>query len=189
MSAVAGRASASPVKVTYEDYLHFPNDGKRYQILDGEVFVSPAPTLRHQAVLRNLARILDRHVATHRLGQIFFAPVDVVLARKTVVQPDLLFVSAAREAILADAAILGAPDLLVEVLSPGTIREDRKLKKALYTRYRVPHYWIVDPRARKLEIYELHLGSYRLAASHSGNTRARSSLLPALEIDLAEVWE
>src|SRR5207245_9915804 len=100
------------------DYVELPDDGKQYEILDGELFVSPAPVPRHQAVSRNLLLILGRFVADHRLGTIFYAPIDLILAENTIAQPDLLFIPAGRASILTERPDEGPPAPVDETLSP-----------------------------------------------------------------------
>src|SRR5437879_13896109 len=118
MSRVPGRIPPGPIKLTYEDYAELPDDGRRYEILDGELEVSPAPSTRHQAVSRNLLWVLHGHVRERGLGSVYYAPIDVILAPAPVVQPDLVFVAAGREAIVPGRAIAGPPDLIGEVLAP-----------------------------------------------------------------------
>ena len=154
--------------LTYRDYEALPADGRRYQILDGVLDVMPAPSLRHQDVLANLHDIVRHHVKGHGLGRTFFAPVDVILAETTIVQPDLVYVRATSTHILSDRGIEGAPTLVAEVLSPGTAALDRGAKLRLYARYGVPYYWIIDIDARTVEVYELTPGGYRLAAHVQG---------------------
>ena len=193
-----------PSDLTYDDYVRLPDDGKRYEIIDGELEVSPAPAPRHQRVSGNLLVVLHGYVQAHGLGQIYCAPIDVILARNSVVQPDLVFVAAGRTSIITERAIEGPPDLAVEILSPWSDERDRVTKADLYARYGVRHHWIVDPVARTLKMYEPKRGAsrpvqrprggtrrgakYRLVATHKGATVAYASLFPNLEIDLRRVW-
>ncbi len=193
-----------PGDLTYDDYVRLPDDGRRYEIIDGELEVSPAPNPRHQRVSAKFFAILHNHVEERRLGQVYYAPIDVLLARDSIVQPDLVFVAAARELIITERAIEGPPDLVVEILSPWSDRRDRVTKARLFARYGVRQYWIVDPEARTLEMYEPKRGAprrgrpsrrgtrrsakYRRVATHEGATMARTSLFPDLDIDLGRVW-
>ncbi|MGH7857934.1 MAG: Uma2 family endonuclease [Candidatus Binatia bacterium] len=177
-----------PGPLTYEDYCELPEDGNRYEILDGELFVSPAPVPLHQTVSANLEWILMRHVREHRLGHVLHAPLDLLLERTTVAQPDVLFIRAGRESIVTDRAIEGAPDLVVEILSPSTSRKDRTTKASLYARFGIDHYWILDPDERAFELYERQGAAYRLAARGQGDEAVRPSLFPGLEIPLREIW-
>src|SRR6266581_1709839 len=188
MSRVPDRVPPGPIKLTYEDYVDLPDDGRRYEILDGELEVSPAPAPRHQAVLGNLFWILHGHVQERGSGRVYCAPIDVILAPSSVVQPDLIFIAAGRESIVTERAIEGPPDLAVEILSPWSGRRDRVAKAALYGRHGIRHYWIPDPVARTLEVYEVKGTEYRRVAVHEGAARVRTTLFPDLEIDLGRVW-
>lgn len=112
-----------PSDLTYDDYVRLPDDGRRYEIIDGELEVSPAPAPRHQRVSGNLLVLLHTYVQERGLGQIYHAPIDVILARHSIVQPDLVFVAARRESIITERAIEGPPDLTVETSRPGRIAE------------------------------------------------------------------
>jgi Uma2 family endonuclease len=188
MGATPSRVPSGLIKLTYDDYASIPNDGRRYEVLDGELCMTPSPTPRHQAVSRNLQRILDNHIVARGLGSLFDAPLDVILAPTTVAQPDLLFIRAGRESIVTERAIEGTPDLVVEILSPGSARQDRVVKAKLYARHRAAHYWIVDPETRTLEEHRLRGRGYRRTGRHRGGVKFRPALFPDLEIDLARVW-
>src|SRR5262245_2831289 len=178
-----------PRNLTYEDYVGLPDDGRRYEILDGELEVSPAPEPRHQAVSRNLLVLLHAHVQERGLGSIYYAPIDVILAPTTVMQPDLVYVARGRESIITERAIEGSPDLVVEILSSWSVARDRGKKAKLYAHFGIRHYWVVDPRALLIDLYEVGEGKkYRLVARYEGAVRVRPSLFPDLEIDLGRVW-
>lgn len=125
------------ILLTYDDYCLLPNDGNRYEILDGELSVTPAPSTRHQTVLGNLHRLLASHVVASQLGKLFIAPTDLILAPITVVQPDLIFIANDRRHIVTERAIEGSPTLVIEILSPTTHRTDRVTKAQLYTKHNV----------------------------------------------------
>jgi Uma2 family endonuclease len=188
MTSIPDRASGSASKLTYADYAKLPDDGRRYEILDGELAVTPAPVPRHQAVSRNLLYVLHGYVRDRGLGEVFDAPIDVILADTTIVEPDLVFVSTAKRQLITERAIEGPPDLMVEILSPHSQRHDRITKFALYARFGIPHYWIVDTGARSIELYELAEGSYQLIATAGHSDRVQPSLFPGLTIDLGAVW-
>jgi Uma2 family endonuclease len=133
------------VVLTYRDYAALPDDGRRYEIHDGELSVTPAPGRTHQYVLLRLAAALHAHVSAHDLGEIYIAPFDVILADTTIIQPDITFVAKDRLAILSERGADGAPTLVVEMLSRSTTHVDRTTKLQLYARHAVPYYWIVDP--------------------------------------------
>jgi Uma2 family endonuclease len=173
--------------LTYHDLWHTPEDGNRYEIIDGEAYVTPPPLTGHQRALRNLGRILDRHVTENDLGEVLYAPVGVVLEKPTGVQPDLIFVAKERLSTIQEKAVFGAPDLIVEVLSPSTAARDRGLKKDLYARTGVRCYWLLDPRRQTLQAFHLEHGVFRLEADSAGAATFRPSLFPGLTIRLAEV--
>ncbi len=147
------RADAEPNRLTYEDYLAFPDDGRRHQLIDGEHVVTPAPSLRHQDVLGNLYTALKDYLRERPIGKVYIAPVDVVLSAASVVQPDLLFVFSDRRDILAGDRIDGAPDLVVEVLSSSTRRLDQGAKRTLYDRFGVRECWLVDPDSETVTVH------------------------------------
>lgn len=176
------------VVLTYEDYATLPNDGKRYEIHDGELSVTPTPTFRHQDVLAALLGILRAHVIAHDLGAVVPAPITVVLADTTIVEPDIIYIEKERMRIVsARGTVDGAPTLAVEILSPSTARNDRQTKKQLFERYGVRYYWIVDADARAIEVYRAEAGVY-------GDADRRTSDLtdlppfPGLRIDPAALW-
>jgi Uma2 family endonuclease len=175
------------LKFTYDDYLNFPNDGKRHEIVDGEHYMTPSPQTRHQIVSRNLETVLAIYVQENEWGQIFDAPMDVLLSDATVVQPDLLFIRKERENIIKKNFIEGPPDLIVEILSPGGERLDRQTKMKNYALLGVPEYWIVDYEARILEQFVLRGQLYERAGVF---TDAFSpALFPGLTIDLRSVFK
>jgi Uma2 family endonuclease len=182
---------APSLRLTYEDYLELPADGKRHELIDGDLYVTPAPTSRHQAVLRNLLRILGTFVHQTRRGALFPSPLDVVLSPNDVVQPDLLFVAADRLRLITDTHVAGAPDLAVEIFSPSSRRTDARTKLRLYERYGVREYWLVDPELETIAVYRLDGGVYRQQAGlelERGDVLT-SPLFTGLTISLAEVFE
>lgn len=143
----------SLVRYSVEDVRAFPDDRNRYETIAGTLFVTPAPSPRHQLVLGRLHTVLARYVDEHRLGWVFFAPTDVVLDPFTLVEPDLLFVPSRQRERITDREITAAPDLVVEVLSPTTARADRGPKHALYRAEGVREYWLVDVAANRVEVW------------------------------------
>ncbi len=181
----------SPVKFTYADFLLFPDDGRRHELLEGEHYVSPSPRTKHQKVSWNLAGLFDRFLTRHPLGEMFCAPYDVVLSDEDVVETDLVYVSAARAAIITEANVQGAPDLVVEILSESSGKADEITKRKLYERCGILEYWIVDPESEGVKVYRLVDGRYVRAAelSHKAGDRLTSDLFPGLSLPLAEVFE
>lgn len=184
--------SQSP-RLTYQDLLRFPDDLLRHELIDGEHHVSPAPALRHQDVVLNLGRILSTFVRAHGLGRVLVAPVDVLLTEHDVVEPDVLYVAAARSDRLRECFVAGAPDLVVEVLSPSSRGVDRVKKRRLYEAHGVPEYWIVDPVSEAIEVYRAVDGAGRLALRAALSVAAGdvldTPLLAGLLVPLAEVFE
>lgn len=176
-----------PVKYTYEEYCSLP-EGARYQMIDGDIFVSPSPTRRHQTVSKRLFRALDGIVAPRKLGEVYFAPMDVILSDEDVVQPDIVYVSNARASLLAPEGIRGGPDLCVEVLSEGTQARDRKAKRVLYARHGVTEYWIVDPEANTLEVYRLQENPASPVRRLTASETLTTDLLPGFMLPLAELF-
>ena len=138
---------------TYDDYIGMPDDGKRYEIIDGELTMTPAPIPRHQEILLAVSARLLQFVDKNSLGEIYIAPIDLALSLVDVVQPDILFVAKNRIHIVAKKNIVGIPNLIVEILSPSSRRRDREQKLDLYQRYGLPEYWIVDPDTQTVELY------------------------------------
>ena len=183
--------SAPVIQWTYEDYLAFPEDGKRYEIIEGDCFMSPAPRTRHQAISLRLTYFLYDYLRDTKLGHVFDAPTDVIFSETNIVQPDVLVVLAARAAIITEKNIQGAPDLVIEILSETTRKMDEVVKKKLYERYGVLEYWIVDPELALVKIYRLTDGRYGRAeerAQERGET-VTTVLLPGLDIALTELFE
>lgn len=183
-------ATASSVKFTYEDLLNFPNDGKRHEIIGGEHCVTPSPNTKHQAVSSNLLAILWTYLQQHRIGHVFTAPFDVVFSDFDVVEPDLLYVSRGRAGVLTEMNVRGAPDLVVEILSPGTRKIDETIKRRLYERFDVNEYWIVDPELDVVKIYRRVDGVFARVAelSAEANDAITTPLLPGFSVALADLF-
>ena len=175
------------VKFTYQDYLNTPDD-VRYELIDGDLILAPAPTTPHQRVLLNLAVSLGPFVRDNALGEAFVAPTDVYLSDTNVVQPDLLFVAAGRAEIITEPNIHGAPDLVVEVASPSTEAMDRNVKMGLYARYGVAEYWIVQPVAGTVEQLQLEDGVLVVRERYNRAKTLTSPLFPGLQVDLGRVF-
>lgn len=176
------------IVLTYDDYCELPNDRNRYEILDGELSVTPAPRTKHQSISGHLYRILANHIVANQLGDIYAAPTDVILAPTTVVQPDIIFIGNDRRGIVTARAIEGPPTLAVEILSPTTQRTDRETKAQLYAKYAVPHYWLIDPDQESLEAYELAGDRYQLIVKAQNAEVFAPALFPGLSIPVADLW-
>lgn len=172
--------------LTYQDYAALPDDGRRYQILEGELCVTPAPGSRHQEICGNLFAAIHAYVKARGLGKVFHAPMDVILSETSIVQPDLAFVAADRLGRISARGIEGAPTLVAEVLSPTTATLDRRRKRDLYARHGVTFYWIVDGEARILELYQLSGEGFALVARTAGQASMTVGPFPGLT--LSDLW-
>lgn len=172
---------------TYEDYLQLPDDGNRYEIIDGRLYVSPAPSPYHQTLSRRV-QFLFYPLELAGQGQIFNAPVDLLMLGATPVQPDLVFLSAEQGPMVTRRALEGVPTLLVEILSPSTAGRDRTLKMNKYASCGVPHYWILDPFSRTLEMYRLADSRYQLERSLGEHDRHDCSDFPGVALDMPALF-
>ena len=175
------------IKFTVNDYMTAPPD-KRYQLLDGEMIMAPSPTERHQRISAELFLAIRQFVAQHGLGRVWYAPLDVVLSEYDVAQPDILFVSNGRAGIITEANIQGAPDLVVEILSPTTAEYDQGYKRTLYGRAGVREYWIVDPEAETVQVLALGEGGLIPHLSYHRGDNLTSPLLAGMDIALAGIF-
>ena len=173
-------------KLDYDDYLRLPDDGKRYEILDGELYVTPAPSPLHQRVSKRLQRKLEDYFEARGLGEVFNAPIDMILGRHDVAQPDILVVTDPGQ--ISGRGIEGAPLLVVEVLSPSTRRHDREVKMRRYAALGIPHYWIVDPVGKWIACYRREGDTYRHVLTSEGDTQLTPADWPDLTISLADLW-
>jgi Uma2 family endonuclease len=173
---------------TYADYLHQPDNGFRYEVLAGDLYMSPAPSPRHQWAVSVLMVALANFLTEQNLGKAFTSPIDVILDDETVVQPDLVVLLSQRLGIISETGIAGSPDLLIEVLSPATESLDRRRKFDLYLRHGVREYWIVDVAGQVIEVYVSRGEAYSLLAKYAPGQLVASELLPGFSIDPARVF-
>jgi Uma2 family endonuclease len=177
-------------RLTYDDFVNFPDDGKRHEIIDGEHYVTPSPNTKHQAASGTLHALLWTYLRDHPCGSVFHAPFDVVFSSLDVVEPDLLYISRDRLDILTPAHVRGAPDLVVEILSPGTRRTDEVTKRKLYERCGVNEYWVVDPELDAIKVYrrtgETFVKAEELSVEE--DDVLTTPLLPGWSARLAEVF-
>ncbi len=184
------RPEAASGKFTYEDFLHFPDDGKRHEIIDGEHYVTPSPNTKHQRAATSLTGMLWAYLQEHPIGEVFGAPFDVVFSDLDVVEPDLLYISRERRGVLTDQHVRGAPDLVVEILSPSTRKTDEITKRKLYERFDVTEYWVVDPELDSIKVYRRVAGSFARVAELTAedNDVLTSPLLPDWSAQLREIF-
>jgi Uma2 family endonuclease len=175
--------------VTYRELLRYPDDLLRRELIDGEVVVSPAPSPTHQDVVANVLFIARSFARLHKLGHVWPAPLDISFSTIDVAQPDVVFLSQARRHLVSNRGIEGAPDLCVEAISKGTSYNDGVKKRALYARFGVLEYWIIDPRQRTIELLGLVQQSGRGRRSQRAFAPIRASaVLPGIALDTAEVF-
>lgn len=176
------------LKYTYADYKLLPDDRNRYEIINGELYMTPSPITAHQRILRNLGLELENFISKFNKGEVFFAPLDVILSQHDVVQPDIFFVSRERQKIIGTKNIEGVPDLVIEIISPETKERDLGLKKKLYAKSGVQEYWVVYPEEKKIELYSLSKNQYLLSSVYGQKDTLKSDLLRGLEILLANIF-
>jgi len=179
---------ATRVILTYKDYEALPADGRRYELHEGELSVTPAPSPRHQQVSANLFMLLRQHVRAHGLGEVLYAPIDCILSDITIVQPDLVYVEPSRLGAISARGIEGPPTLVVEVLSPTSVQIDRGVKFQLYARHQIPYYWIVNPDTRTIEACTLSETAYQLVARLEGPGPIALPPFLDLLLDPASIW-
>ena len=165
-----------------------PESNLPTELWDGELVMSPSPSFRHQDIVDRFHDRLKAWVRKHRLGRTAIAPIDMVLAPRRAVQPDVLFVSNHRLEIIQER-VMGPADLVAEVLSPGSRRRDRFDKRDLYEQHGVQEYWLIDPEALTVEVLHLQGGEYRLTGRWHVGEQAESRLLKGFAVSLAELFE
>ena len=177
-------------KLTYDEFQTLPRDGsKRFELIEGEVFMTPSPNTKHQRAVAKLLRLLADYVEKQDLGEVFIAPYDVVFSNWTALEPDLLFIRKDRASIVTDANVQGAPDLVIEILSPRNKAYDRETKMRAYEKAGVPEIWYFDPEEDKAEILNLKAdGRYVVTAKLSGDATIVSKTLPGLSLTMREVF-
>lgn len=183
--------SGAGMKLTYDDFLLFPDDGKRHELIDGEHYVTPSPNMKHQRVSGNLYFLIRAWLEDHPIGQVFYAPLDIVFSRFDVVEPDLLYLSNERAAEVAiPQHVTGAPEIVVEIGSPGTRKRDETIKRRLYARWGVSEYWVVDPELDVVRVYRRAgdlFGRPDELSLEAGDVLS-TPYLPGLELPLARIF-
>jgi Uma2 family endonuclease len=183
---------ARPARLTYDDFVLFPDDGLRHELIDGEHYVTPSPNTRHQRLVGRLHAAFVVYLRDHpQAGEAFLAPFDVVFTQFDVVEPDLLFIAADQREIVTEKHVRGAPAIVIEILSAGTRKVDEKIKYRLFERAGVREYWLVDPELDVVQIYRRAAdGTLPRAAeltAEAGETLT-TPLLPGLAVPLADLF-
>ena len=178
----------SPVKLGYEEFVLFPSDGNRHEIIDGVHYMNPAPSTGHQSISQQLNYQLFQKIQLAKLGKVFTAPMDVQLSDHDIVEPDLIVLREPSAAEIAPSRIVGPPELLTEILSPSTKNYDRTLKRRLYEQRGVLEYWLVDGEKKHVTQLVLENGTYNESSEKFSKSIALA-VLPEIEIDLTLVWQ
>ena len=182
--------ATTSTRLTYDDLDAIPQErpGDRHELIDGELVVTPSPIPAHQLVSRNLFRHLDRYISAGNLGETIYAPVDIRLTPDNVLIPDIVFIAKDRLHVIGPRAVDAPPDLVVEILSPGTRQRDLTVKRDLYAQFGVREYWVVDPAARTVEVLERFGNSYQpVPLAEDGTIQSR--VLPEFRLTLETVFE
>lgn len=170
------------------DYYKILPEGAPYQLIEGELIMTPAPNPRHQIISANLFKKLADFVNGKGMGVILYSPIDVYLGRENAYQPDIVFISKDRQDIIQEDGIYGAPDLVIEILSPSTARYDLREKFRIYEKYGVKEYWIVDPEITSIEIYTKEREHFSLITRAEGKGEVESVLLKGFRLTLDEIF-
>ncbi len=175
--------------LTVHDFRELPEGPPHYQLIQGEIVMSPALTRRHQAVAGNIFGFIWNFVQTQQIGRVYFAPSDVALTDVNVYQPDIYYVSNANRGILSEQGTEGAPDLVVEIASPKTAKMDRGIKREIYARTGVQELWLVDPDLNRFQVYHLRKDAENPVATYGADDAFESPLFPGLKLHMAQVFQ
>lgn len=176
------------LRYTYRDYLDLPETAERCELIDGEYWIMPSPTGAHQGAILNVGSELWRFVRANRLGKAFIAPFDVILSPDDVFQPDVMFLSNERMRRYTRDNIRGAPDLVMEVLSPSTANRDRGVKRDRYARFGVLEYWLIDTAAKNIQVLAANMGAFERVGVYGEGDTLLSPLLAGLRLDVSEIF-
>lgn len=179
----------APRPFTVHDYREMPEGPPFYQLIEGELAMSPSPNRAHQKILTNIFTALAWYLVKNPLGELYVAPFDVFLTDLNVYQPDLVFISNERKGILTDQGTEGAPDLVIEILSPRTAKLDRGVKRDIYARTGVQEFWIVDPERKQIEVYDLPKNPDAPAATYTKRQNVKSGLLPKFSVPVTKIFD
>lgn len=178
-------------RITWQEFLNMEiqeDDQFIYELLNGEIVKYSAPESRHQIASANLHLMLGGYVKQKKIGKILYAPISVFLNEHNAPQPDLLFVSSKNKGIVQEKGVMGVPDLIIEIVSPGSIIRDRVQKKAIYEKAGIAEYWIVDPKYRAVEIYENTPSGFALFNAAEEEGKIKSKVLKGFEADIQDIF-
>jgi Uma2 family endonuclease len=180
------------VKLTYDDFVQFPDDGRRHELIDGEHYVTPSPNTKHQRVSMSLSILIGAWLEANPIGQVFHAPYDVVLSDLDIVEPDIVYMSNERAAqVITPMHVRGVPDLVVEIASKGTRKRDETIKRRLYERAGIQEYWVVDPEVDVVRVSRLEGEAFArpVELSRAAGDTLTTPLLPGLAMPLARIFQ
>ncbi len=178
-------------KITYAEFreMDFPEDDtNRYELLDGELVQRNIPSIQHQRIVRNVFRKLDQFVMEKTLGEVFFAPIALLVDDYNAPQPDVFFISNKTEQVMDEYVVMRPPELVIEVLSPSTMLDDRHRKRKLYERFGVKEYWLIDPQNKAIEVLTISNGQSEIFSFAAEKGTVRSKVLEGFEVNLNEVF-
>lgn len=187
LTEAAVESGHSSTKLSYANYVLFPDDGLRHEIIEGEHYVTPSPTTRHQRISQRLHHLIQSYLDTNPIGEVFCAPFDVLLSEADIVVPDLVYVSSERAHLITEKNLQGAPHLVIEILSASTRPRDERLKRDLYERAGVEEYWLVDPEHDVVAGYRRGAGAFQEPLQYARSHVLTTSLLPRLELPLDKI--
>lgn len=173
---------------TYEAYAALPDDGLRYEVVQGVLVMTPAPEPEHQRINKKIAFCLYQEIDAKGKGEVFYAPIDVELSKQNVFQPDVLVILSEHLARIHKKRIVGAPDLAVEIVSPSSILNDRSIKRMAYEQFGIPEYWLVDPEEKSIEVFVLENGAYVSLGLFVGEQRVISRIVPELTVSVSHFF-
>jgi len=171
------------------DYRSMPEGPPYYQLVEGELIMSPAPNFRHQVIAKNLFRLIDNYLQREPVGETYFAPVDVFLSDDDVFQPDVFFLAVANRRLAQADGVHGAPDLVVEIVSPGSAQLDKKRKRAIYARHGVKELWLVDPVLEQIHRYDFSTDAAKPVRIVDSDETFATPLFPGLVVSAATVFQ
>jgi Uma2 family endonuclease len=186
------RAANPAVKLTYDDFVLFPDDGKRHELIDGEHYVTASPNTKHQRLVGTLHWMIRSHLETHAVGEVFLSPYDIVFTESDVVEPDLIYFSRERAAeVITPLHARGTPELVVEIASKSTRKRDETIKRRLYDRCGVSEYWVVDPELEVVRVYRRTdaLLNRPIELSREAGDVLTTRLLQGLQLPLATIFK
>lgn len=175
-------------RVTAQDYRALPQNGQRYQLVEGDLYMAPAPNRFHQEIALNIVLNIANYLKSRPVGKIFIAPFDVYLNDANVFQPDLVFIASGNYGVLTDTGVEGAPDLIIEILSTGTAKLDRNPKRRVYAESGVKELWLVDPQVENVAVYYLQLNPNQPVSVYSTTDRFKSPFFPDLELAVSDFF-